>query len=166
MSQGPERSAREGKFAQPVGPAAEARIHEIKKQIWRCEQELFAAVARSELVERAMNAIPLGVMICQAQTMRIAYLNDYAAQELEWALNFLGIAPTDLLGRPFSVLDSIVRIEREVLTKPYLLPRNLDMEIIGVHRPAAVLALTDPRGTYLGPLLSWPIRSPVTAPAR
>ena len=113
-----------------------------------------------------MNAIPLGVMICQAQTMQIAYLNDYAAQELEWALNFLGIAPTDLLGRPFSVLDSIVRIEREVLTKPYLLPRNLDMEIIGVRRPAAALALTDPRGTYLGSLLSWPIRSPVTAPAR
>ena len=93
-------------------------------------------------------------------------LNDYAAQELEWALSFLGIAPGDLLGRPFSTLDSIVRIEREVLTKPYLLPRNLDMEIIGVRRPAAALALIDPRGTYLGLLLSWPVRSSGTAPAR
>ena len=157
------KSTRETKHARrdlapaEAAPTGARRTEEMTKQLSRCEDELIVAATRGQLVEGAIHRVPLGVIVCAAATLELAFVNQTARDCLAHHPAVPEILGGDFEGQSLSILDDVIELDRALLRDRRHLPLSRDIDVGGERRPVAVVALEDGRGTYLGPMLVWPV---------
>jgi hypothetical protein len=131
------------------------KVSELLKQISRCEDELFVAVHRADVLEDALGATSLAVIIYEARGLHISYVNDAARKDHETVRDRMDVSPDSLVGQPLRVLDDIVAIDRRQLDDSRDLPLAGEIELAGV----SAVALKDGTGSHMGAILMWPDRA-------
>jgi len=102
-----------------------------------------------QLVENA----PIN-LICADRDLRISYLNPAARRTLSALQQHLPLRG-DVVGSPIDALHPEPEQQRELLRDPSRLPHRSRVRIGPEHIDVEVAAVLDPRGDYLGPMLTW-----------
>ena len=165
------KSTRETKHARrdlapaEAAPTGARRTEEMTKQLSRCEDELIVAATRGQLVEGAIHRVPLGVIVCAAATLELAFVNQTARDCLAHHPAVPEILGGDFEGQSLSILDDVIELDRALLRDRRHLPLSrMTSTYRGARRrePArSAVCRARGRARHLsrGRCLVWPVAS-------
>lgn len=104
---------------------------------------------------RLLDAMPISVMICEMTDFKIVYLNESTRTNLKKIEHVLPVKVDALLGQSIDIFHKNPQHQRRLLSDPKNLPHKARITIGGEVLDLTVTAMTDSRGRYTGPMLSW-----------
>jgi methyl-accepting chemotaxis protein len=118
--------------------------------------EQLRGVMRQTFVQAQMiQEIPVGVMTAEADgAHRIQYLNVEARRIMNLIKEHLPVAPEALEGQQLEVFDRASGLAA-IVTDPASLPHRTRLTLGGETLELHISALHDPRGVYVGPMVTW-----------
>ena len=99
---------------------------------------------------------PVNVMFCDTD-MTIVYLNATSKETLKRLERHLAITVDRMLGSSIDVFHKNPSHQRRILADPRNLPHRANIQVGPETLSLNVTAITDPNGTYIGPMLTWEV---------
>jgi len=99
--------------------------------------------------------MPISVMICELFDFKIIYLNESTRRNLKKIEHVLPCKVEALVGRSIDVFHKNPQHQQRLLLDPKNLPHKARITVGGEVLDLTVTAMTDSRGRYTGPMLSW-----------
>lgn len=104
---------------------------------------------------RLLDDMPISVMICEMKDFRITYLNESTRRNLKSIEHVLPVKVDALVGQSIDIFHKNPAHQRRLLSDPKNLPHKARITIGGETLDLTVTAMTDSRGRYTGPMLTW-----------
>ncbi len=114
-----------------------------------------AANSRTDRSFRLFDDMPISVMICELNDFRIIYLNESTRRNLKKIEHVLPVKVEALVGQSIDIFHKNPGHQRRLLSDPKNLPHRARITIGGETLDLTVTAMTDGRGRYTGPMLTW-----------
>ncbi len=117
-------------------------------------------VRKREETERLMNMVdqmPINVMLADKETLEITYLNQTSIDTLRSLQSLLPIPVDELKGACIDVFHKNPARQRGILADPSSLPHNAKIELGDETLDLRVSAVTDAKGEYIGPMVTWSV---------
>ncbi len=115
----------------------------------------FTNSGRADSSFRLFNDMPISVMICELKDFRITYLNESTRRNLKTIEHVLPVKVEALIGQSIDIFHKNPAHQRRLLSDPKNLPHKARIVIGGETLDLTVTVMTDSRGRYTGPMLTW-----------
>jgi methyl-accepting chemotaxis protein len=115
------------------------------------------ADAQAAQLTQMVEHMPIGVMMCDAETLEINYLNKFSTETLGSLAEFLPCKPEDLMGQCIDIFHKNPAHQRKLLGDPKNLPHKAHIEVGPETLDLLVTAIHDKDGHYIGPMLTWSV---------
>jgi methyl-accepting chemotaxis protein len=107
---------------------------------------------------RMIDQMPVAVMTADPKNdFKINYLNTTSRKTLEAIERYLPIKASEMMGRSFDVFHKNPHHQRNMLADASRLPHRTKIKVGPETLDLQVSAMTDPDGTYIGPMLTWSV---------
>ena len=114
-----------------------------------------ASVIGSDSSYRLFDDMPISVMLCELDNFRITYINESTRQNLKKIEHVLPVKVDALIGQSIDIFHKNPQHQRRLLSDPKNLPHKARITIGGETLDLTVTAMTNSRGRYTGPMLTW-----------
>jgi methyl-accepting chemotaxis protein len=104
---------------------------------------------------KLLDEMPVSVMICELKDFKIVYLNESTRRNLKKIEHVLPVKVEALAGQSIDIFHKNPAHQRRLLSDPKNLPHKARITVGGEILDLSVTALTDGRGRYRGPMLTW-----------
>jgi len=104
---------------------------------------------------RLFDDMPISVMICELRDFKVTYLNESTRRNLKTIEHVLPVKVEALVGQSIDIFHKNPLHQRRLLSDPKNLPHKARITIGGETLDLTVTAMTDSRGRYIGPMLTW-----------
>jgi methyl-accepting chemotaxis protein len=101
--------------------------------------------------------MPINVVMCDAETLEINYVNKASIATLTELQDLLPIKVDDIVGQTIDIFHKNPAHQRRMLADPANLPHNAKIELGDEILDLQVNAVRDPDGRYVGPMLTWSV---------
>ncbi|MEL7028422.1 MAG: methyl-accepting chemotaxis protein, partial [Pseudomonadota bacterium] len=126
---------------------------------WNVVTERARADRETKRLLQMIDNMPINVMTCELDGMTINYVNQTSLHTLKKVEEHLPIRVDELLGSTIDVFHKHPEHQRALLADPSNLPHTANIRVGPEVLNLRVSAITDERGAYLGPMLTWSIIS-------
>lgn len=109
-----------------------------------------------------LDQMPTAIMVSDADGV-IQYLNAASQMLLQSMTEFLSVSPVDLIGQPITVLHTDLASQADILINPDMLPHRQVFALGSETVDLRATALYGPHGQFLGPLITWHLRTQIAA---
>jgi methyl-accepting chemotaxis protein len=116
----------------------------------------FARQAELARMQRMIENAPLNMMYTDLD-LRIQYMNPASKRTIKRLEPHLPIKADQMIGSSIDVFHKRPERQRALLADPKNLPHEAQIRVGPEHVNLLVSALFDPRGAYVGPMLTWDI---------
>jgi methyl-accepting chemotaxis protein len=124
-------------------------------QMAKAVEQLRGVMRQTFIQAQMIQEIPVGVMTAEAEgTHRIRYLNAEATRLMGLIKDHLPVAPEALVGQWIDVFDRAAG-RALIVTDPASLPHRARLVLGQETFELRTSALHDPRGVYVGPMVTW-----------
>ncbi|WP_366658542.1 methyl-accepting chemotaxis protein [Fodinicurvata sp. EGI_FJ10296] len=124
---------------------------------WQRVTEQVDANDRMDALTRMIDRMPLNVMMCDPETLKVTYANQTSIETLTGLEKHLPIKARDLVGTSIDVFHKNPDHQRRILRDPANLPWNAKIKLGDETLDLRVSAVTNEAGRYLGPMLNWSV---------
>lgn len=114
-----------------------------------------ASMVGSDSSYRLFDDMPISVMLCELDNFRITYINESTRQNLKKIEHVLPVKVDALIGLSIDIFHKNPQHQRRLLSDPKNLPHKARITIGGETLDLTVTAMTNSRGRYTGPMLTW-----------
>jgi len=108
-------------------------------------------------LEMLLDQIPVNVILCDPQDLRITYANRATFETLRGMQKLLPIPVDSLVGTSIDVFHRAPERQRAMLRDPRNLPHRATIRLGDEHLDLHVTAITDPNGRYIAAALVWTV---------
>lgn len=109
-------------------------------------------------IQNMMDNLPINVVFA-GRDSKIAYLNPSALRTLKKIEHLLPVPAEQLKGQSYDILHKNPEMQRRLLADPRNLPHKARIKIGPETLDLLVSAITDAKGEYIGPMVTWAIIS-------
>jgi methyl-accepting chemotaxis protein len=102
-----------------------------------------------------LDNMPINVMICDLKDFRITYMNESTRTVLRRIEHVLPVKVDALVGQTIDIFHKNPAHQRRLLADPKNLPHKARIAVGGEILDLVVTAMTDNKGRYTGPMLTW-----------
>ncbi len=120
-------------------------------------QSMEAAAAESARLFRMIEDMPINVMMADAETLNITYLNTEAKKTLTTLQEHLSVKADDLMGQCIDIFHKEPGHQRRILTDPANLPHRATITLGNENLKLEASAVMGHDGSYIGPMLCWSV---------
>ncbi|MEJ1159039.1 methyl-accepting chemotaxis protein [Prosthecomicrobium sp. N25] len=124
---------------------------------WNIVTERVKADRDAKRLLQMLDKMPINVMTCEPGTFRINYVNQTSIATMRNLEKYLPIKADALLGSSVDVFHKNPAHQHRMLSDPSRLPHRAVIRVGPETLQLDVSAITDEKGTYLGPMLSWSV---------
>ena len=114
-----------------------------------------ASAVTSDNSYRLFDDMPISIMLCELGDFRITYINESTRQNLKKIEHVLPVKVDALIGQSIDIFHKNPQHQRRLLSDPKNLPHKARITIGGETLDLTVTAMTNSRGRYSGPMLTW-----------
>ncbi len=104
-----------------------------------------------------LDQMPINVMLADKDSLQITYLNKTSSDTLRSLQALLPIPVDAVKGSCIDIFHKNPAHQRSVLADPANLPHNAKIQLGDETLDLRVSAVTDDRGAYLGPMVTWSV---------
>ncbi len=105
--------------------------------------------------EQMVENMPTNVMMCDLKDFRITYMNESTRRTLRNIEHVLPVKVDALIGQTIDIFHKNPAHQRRMLSNPANLPHKARISVGGEILDLLVSAITDTRGNYIAPMLTW-----------
>ncbi len=120
-------------------------------------QSMEAAAAESARLFRMVEDMPINVMMADAETLNITYLNTEAKKTLKGLEEHLPVKVDDLVGTCIDIFHKEPGHQRRILADPANLPHVANIGLGEETLKLEVSAVSGIDGSYIGPMVCWSV---------
>jgi methyl-accepting chemotaxis protein len=124
---------------------------------WSVVTQKIQADAKAAQLTQMVEDMPVGVMMCDPETLEINYLNKFSSETLGTLEEYLPCKAEDLMGQCIDVFHKDAAHQRKILSDPKNLPHKALITVGPETLDLLVTAIHDKDGAYLGPMLTWSV---------
>ncbi|MFQ5776056.1 MAG: methyl-accepting chemotaxis protein, partial [Kiloniellaceae bacterium] len=106
-------------------------------------------------LQEMVEGMPLGVMMCDPESLQITYLNRFSTETLKTLQAHLPVRVEDLLGQCIDIFHKDPAHQRRILSDPNNLPHKALIQVGPETLDLLVSAIRDKDGAYIGPMVTW-----------
>jgi len=104
-----------------------------------------------------VDRMPINVMLCDPKTFKITYLNHTSRETLRSIQKLMPVRAEEVLGQCIDIFHKMPEHQRKLLSDPANLPHRAKITLGSESLDLRVSALTNDKGVYLGPMLTWSV---------
>ncbi|MBO1326031.1 EAL domain-containing protein [Acetobacter sp. TBRC 12305] len=104
---------------------------------------------------RMLDQIPVAVMMLDAATLRISYINETSKKTLEQIRDLLPVPVESLIGANVDIFHKNPAHQRALLADPRNLPHRARIRLGDEILDLMISSITGTEGDYIGPMLTW-----------
>eukprot|EP00903_Cladosiphon_okamuranus_P002053 g2051.t1 len=127
--------------------------------VWAVVTEKVRAEQEQTRLLQMIDKMPINVMTCDPQSFEINYVNQTSIDTLTPLEQHLPIKAADLLGQCIDIFHKHPEHQRKLLADPSNLPWRANIRLGPEVLRLDISAISDDRGAYLGPMLTWSVIS-------
>ena len=101
--------------------------------------------------------MPINVIMCDAETLEINYVNKASIATLTELQGLLPVKVADILGQTIDIFHKDPSHQRRLLADPKNLPHRAKIKLGDETLDLQVSAIMDVDGSYIGPMLAWQV---------
>jgi methyl-accepting chemotaxis protein len=132
-------------------------INEARNSMRQAAEERAIAAAESAKLQRMIEDIPTNVMMADAETLEITYLNKEARATLKTLEEHLPVSAEQMLGQCIDIFHKDPQIQRQILKDPTNLPVTTNIDVGPEILKLSVSAVMNADGVYIGPMVAWSV---------
>ena len=125
--------------------------------LWNAVADLKVAVAKSVRLSQMIENIPVNIMTADLETFEIDYANKATIETIRTLEKILPVKADKLVGTCIDIFHKNPAHQRKMLADPKNLPHKAVIEIGGEYLDLLVAPITDAKGDYIGPMVSWSV---------
>ncbi len=132
---------------------------------WSIVTEKVKADREAALLRQMLDLMPINVIMCDAKTLEINYINKASIETLKTVEQYLpnGVDPENLMGTCIDIFHKKPEHQRAMLADPSNLPHEAKIKLGPETLSLRVSAVNDKDGNYIGPMVSWQVISHLVA---
>ena len=115
------------------------------------------ANAEAARLVQMVDDMPMNVVMCDAKTLEITYLNKASIDTLTRLRDLLPIPADKVVGQCIDIFYKDPSHQPRLLADPANLPHRAKITIGGETLDLQASAILDADGTYIGPMVSWQV---------
>ena len=115
----------------------------------------WAVCTEAEKLKRMADVMPINLMMADAETLEIDYVNATSVTTLKQIEHLLPIKVDQVLGSCIDIFHKHPEHQRAMLRDPANLPHRAKIRLGDEWLELNVAAIQDDRGGYIGPMVSW-----------
>jgi methyl-accepting chemotaxis protein len=138
-------------------------INDARESMKVAAEEQAVAEAESAKLQRMIEDMPINVMMADAKTLELTYLNKEARDTLATLEKHLPVRVDQLVGTCIDIFHKDPGHQRRILGDPTNLPVTTKINVGPEVLKLTVSAVMDIEGNYIGPMVAWSV---VTAQVR
>lgn len=123
---------------------------------WEVVTEKVRTEAEERRLREMVDNAPINIMYCDREFV-IRYQNATSRKTLEKLQQYLPVKADDVVGRSIDIFHKHPEHQRRLLADPKNLPHKARIRVGPETLQLDVSAITDSKGAYLGPMVSWQI---------
>jgi len=124
---------------------------------WSVVTEKVHADQKAAQLAQMVEAMPIGVMMCDPETFEVNYMNAFSVEALKGLEEHLPVKADDMLGQCIDIFHKNPAHQRGILSDPRNLPHETQIQVGPEILDLLVTAIHDQSGVYMGPMLTWSI---------
>jgi methyl-accepting chemotaxis protein len=124
---------------------------------WSRVTEQVKAEAANERLLQMIQDMPINVMTCDLEDLRITFANRATIETLRSLEHLLPIKADDIVGQSIDIFHKHPERQRALLRDPANLPHRAQIRLGPEVLDLRVSAIRDGDGNYLGPMLTWSV---------
>ncbi len=124
---------------------------------WSVITEKVKADAATDRLQQMIELMPINVMMADAETLDLTYINKQARETLKSLEHLLPVKAEDLLGTCIDIFHKDPSHQRKLLGDPANLPHAAKIKLGDETLRLDVSAVLDKDGGYIGPMVSWSV---------
>ncbi len=124
---------------------------------WSVVTQKVKADAQAAQLTQMVEGMPVGVMMCDPESLEINYLNRFSSETLKTLEEHLPCKVDDLMGQTIDIFHKDPSHQRGILSDPKNLPHQALIEVGPETLDLLVTAINDKDGNYMGPMLTWSV---------
>lgn len=124
---------------------------------WSVVTEKVQAEKENKLRADMINKMPINVMMADKETFDITYVNQTSLETLKPLEHLLPVRVDELQGTSIDVFHKNPSHQRNILSDPSNLPFNTKISLGEETLDLKVSPITDDKGDYVGPMLTWSV---------
>ncbi len=105
--------------------------------------------------QQMVEDMPTNVMICDLDDFKITYMNSATRRTLKKIEHVLPVKVDNLIGQSIDIFHKHPAHQRNLLKNPANMPHKARIAVGGEVLDLLVTAITDHRGRYIAPMLTW-----------
>jgi methyl-accepting chemotaxis protein len=114
-------------------------------------------VTERENMKRMVDSMPINIMLADAQSLEITYINDTSLATLKAVEDLLPCKADEVFGSCIDIFHKDPTHQRQILSNPANLPHKAKIPL-GEHTlQLDVSAIVDDGGHYIGPMVAWSV---------
>ncbi|MFG1422169.1 methyl-accepting chemotaxis protein [Roseixanthobacter liquoris] len=124
---------------------------------WNRVTQILEQKQKSEHLLRMIDELPINVMTCEKEDLKINYANKASLETLRRIEAHLPIKADNLVGTSIDIFHKHPEHQRAMLADPKNLPHSAKIRVGPETLQLRVSAAHDSSGEYLGPILTWSV---------
>ncbi|MCH8999033.1 MAG: PAS domain-containing protein, partial [Proteobacteria bacterium] len=124
---------------------------------WSVVTQKVKADAQAAQLTQMVEGMPIGVMMCDSETLEINYMNTFSTETLKTLEEHLPVKADDMVGQCIDVFHKVPAHQRRILGDPKNLPHKALIQVGPETLDLLVTAINDKDGNYMGPMLTWSV---------
>ncbi len=119
--------------------------------------EKLKADAKAARLIQMVEHMPVGVVMCDPETLEITYLNKTSVTTLRSVQELLPVSADEMIGQCIDIFHKDPSHQRQILGNPANLPHKAKIKLGEETLALNVSAVMDKDGSYLGPMVAWEV---------
>jgi methyl-accepting chemotaxis protein len=132
-------------------------INEARESMKIASEEQSVAEAESGKLQRVIEDMPINVMMADADTLELTYLNKEARKTLTSLARYLPVSSDQMIGTCIDVFHKNPGIQRRILADPANLPVVAKIDVGPEVLKLTISPVMDIEGNYIGPMVAWSV---------
>jgi len=124
---------------------------------WSVVTQKVQADAKAAQLTQMVENMPVGVMMCDPETLEINYLNKFSNETLRTLEEHLPVKVDDMMGQCIDIFHKNPAHQRAILGNPKNMPHKALIQVGPETLDLLVTAISDRKGDYMGPMLTWSV---------
>jgi methyl-accepting chemotaxis protein len=124
---------------------------------WSVITQKVKADAQAAQLTQMVEGMPIGVMMCDPETVEINYMNKFSTEALRGLQEYLPVKVDDMIGTCIDVFHKDPSHQRRILSDPRNLPHQAQIQVGPEVLDLLVTAIHDNDGKYMGPMVTWSV---------
>ena len=124
---------------------------------WSIVTQQVQQEAETAKLLQMVDEMPINVMLADAETFEITYINKTSIDTLTPLQHLLPCPASELKGKCIDIFHKNPQHQRALMSDDKNLPHRAVIQLGDEKLDLQVSALRDAQGTYIGPMLSWSV---------